>query len=194
MRSLRALKRADVALLLVDAVEGITAQDTHIAGMIQEEGAATIVLVNKWDAVEKDSFTLNEVTATVRQALNFMPYVPLLFISAATGQRVHQILPLVKEVEEARYIRIPTGELNRLLREALAKQPPPGRHGKPLRFYYATQVAVAPPAFVFFVNDPTLVHFSYERYLENQIRTHYPFAGSPMKLYFRGREQREPGK
>lgn len=189
LRSIRALKRADVALLLIDAVEGITAQDAHIAGMIQDEGVATAVLVNKWDAIEKDTYTMNEFTRIIRQDLNFMPYVPLLFISALTGQRVNQILPLVQEIEEGRYLRIPTSELNRLMRDAIVRQPPPGRFGKGLRFYYATQAAVAPPLFIFFVNQPQQVHFSYQRYLENRIREQYPFTGTPIRLVFRGRSE-----
>lgn len=187
LRTLKALQRADLALLLIDAAEGLAAQDAHIAGMIRDEGKSAIVLVNKWDAVEKDSYTLDAYTATIRQEFNFMPYAPLLFISARTGQRVANILPLALEVEEARYHRIPTGELNRLMREAVARHAPPGRGSRRLKFLYATQVGVAPPTFVFFVNQPDLVHFAYQRYLENRLRDYYPFTGSPIKLIFRAR-------
>lgn len=189
LRSLKALQRCDVALLLIDAVEGITAQDQHIAGMIKDEGVAVVVLINKWDAVEKDTYTMNIVEDEVRAALNFMPYVPVIFISAETGQRVSKILPSVQVVEEARYTRISTGELNRLMREAIMRAPPPGRVGKGLRFYYVTQAGVAPPTFVFFVNYPTGVHFSYRRYLENRIRDRFPFPGTPIRLVMRGRDE-----
>ncbi|HSH03330.1 MAG TPA: ribosome biogenesis GTPase Der [Anaerolineae bacterium] len=189
LRSLKALKRADVALLLLDASEGITAQDAHIAGMIQDEAPGTIVLVNKWDTVEKDTYTINEYTEAIRRDLNFMPYVPLIFISAQTGQRVNKIFPLVEEVYDARYQRLPTSGLNKLLRQALSGHPPPSKAGVRVKFFYVTQVAVAPPTFVFFVNKPDWVHFSYQRYLENQIRETYPFIGTPIKLLFRARSE-----
>lgn len=191
LRSLKALQRADVALLLIDAAQGITAQDVHVAGMIQDEARSVVVLVNKWDLVEKDTYTMDAFTAAIRQQLNFMPYVPLLFISARTGQRVDKILPLVMEIYEARHYRVPTGVLNRLVREALAHHAPPGGGAQRLKFLYATQVAVAPPTFVFFVNDPARVHFSYSRYLENRLRDYYPFPGTPLRLVFRAREDKE---
>lgn len=189
IRALRALRRADVGLLLIDATEGITAQDQHIAGMMKEESAGLIVLVNKWDAIEKDSYTMHEWTEKLRQELNFLPYVPILFISAQKGQRVGKILPEVARVNEARYRRIPTGELNRFLRTATTQHPPPTKKGRPLRFYYATQVSVAPPTFVFFVNNRELLHFSYERYLENQLREAYDFTGTHVRLLFRNRKE-----
>ncbi len=189
LRALRVLRRADVALLLVDAVEGLTAQDTHIAGMITEENASVIVIVNKWDAVVKDTYTINEYTDTLRQGLNFLPYVPFLFVSALTGQRANRILPQVVAVSEARSLRIPTGVLNKLMRDAVSKHAPPGKAGMHVKFFYATQVSVAPPTFVFFVNKPEWVHFSYQRYLENQIRADYPFPGTPIKLIFRARSE-----
>lgn len=189
LRTLRAMERADVILLLLDGVEGVTAQDLHIAGMLQEEQrAGVIVLVNKWDAVEKDAHTIYTVEQEVRQRFDFMPYAPVLFISAETGQRVHKIMPLIVEVNEARYQRLSTANLNRILREALARHAPPGKASR-LKFFYATQVAVAPPTFVFFVNEPELVHFTYRRYLENQIRAFYPFTGTPVKLIFRARNE-----
>jgi len=187
LRAIKALKRADVALLLIDAVEGITAQDAHIAGMLVEEKASVIVLVNKWDAVEKDAYTINAYTQEVRHALNFMPYVPLIYISALSGQRVGKILPEVIAVYEARHQRIPTAQLNRLMRQVVSRHPAPQRGGIRVKFNYATQAAVDPPTFIFFVNKPDWVHFSYQRYLENQIRADYPFPGTPIRLVFRAR-------
>lgn len=189
LRSMRAIQRADVSLLLVDALEGITAQDAHVAGYIIEEGKSAIVIVNKWDAVDKDSNTINEYARKVRQALDFLDYVPVLFISAKTGQRVSQVLPTALRVYDSRYMRIPTAELNRLLQDATAQHAPPTKAGQRLKFYYATQGGVAPPRFIFFVNDHRLVHFSYERYLENMIRERHGFEGTPIRLFFRTRER-----
>ena len=189
LRAIRALRRADVALLLIDATEGITSQDTHIAGMLVDEKASTVVLVNKWDAVEKDSQTINRYTDQVKHALNFLPFVPVLFISAQTGQRVNKILPLVMDVYEARFQRIPTGQLNRLMREAISRHPAPQRGGLRVKFMYATQASVDPPTFIFFVNKPDWVHFSYQRYLENRIREAFPFIGTPIQLLFRPRSE-----
>ena len=194
LRSLKALDRADVALLLIDATEWVTAQDLHIAGMIRDESkAGVIVLVNKWDAVEKDAFTIYDMTERLREDLNFLPYVEFLFISAKEGQRVHKIMPLVEEVNESRHHRVSTGELNRIVRDAVAKHQPPGKASK-LKFFYTTQVGVAPPTFVFFVNKPELVHFTYQRYLENQLRQFFPFMGTPIKLIFRARSEDRYGK
>jgi GTP-binding protein len=193
LRALRAIKRADVALLMVDATDGVTSQDQHVAGFVLEERTSVVVLVNKWDAVEKDTHTMALYTDMVRSQLRFMDYVPVLYISALTGQRVDRVLPLALEVHEARFERIPTAELNRLLRDAVARHAPPSKAGKRLRFYYVTQAAVDPPVLVFFVNDPRLVHFSYERYLENVIRELYPFPGTPIVLRFRPRAEPEAG-
>ncbi len=190
LRALRALKRANVCLLLVDATEGVTAQDTHIAGYILEEFKSVIVLVNKWDAIEKDTHTMVEYTQQVRQALNFMAYVPVEFISAKTGQRVDRIIPLAMQVHEERFARIPTAEMNRIVRDAQAKQAPPIKSGKRLKIRYTSQVAVDPPKFLFHVNDAELAHFSYQRYLENQIRANYPFIGTPLLLEFRESKDR----
>jgi GTPase len=191
IRALRALRRADVALLLIDAVADITAQDQHIAGMMKDENASMVVLVNKWDAIEKDNHTMQEYSARLQRELNFLPYVPILYISAMTGQRTQKIFETVLEVNEARHKRISTAELNRFLREVTAKNPPPSRKGQPLKMLYATQVSVAPPTFVFFVNKAELVHFTYQRFLENQLRERYPFPGTPIRLLFRGREVEE---
>jgi len=191
LRTIKAVGRADVCLLLLDAGELITAQDAHIAGYILEESKSVVVVVNKWDTVEKDTYTINEYTGRVRTALKFMDYVPVLFISAKTGQRVNKVLATALEVYDNSLRRIPTGEINRLLREAVAAHPPKGTHRHRLKFLYATQVGVNPPTFVFFVNDSSLVHFSYQRYLENRIRERYGFGGTPLRLIFRNRSEKE---
>ncbi len=185
LRALKALKRADVCLLLIDATQGVAAQDAHIAGYIIDERKSVIVLVNKWDAVEKDSYTLSEFMVQVREVLKFMPYVPVEFISAKTGLRVSRVLPLAKQVHEERFARIPTSEVNRIVRDAVARQAPPIKSGRRLKIRYASQVALDPPKFLFHVNDVDLVHFSYQRYLENQIRAVYPFTGTPIEMEFR---------
>ncbi len=189
LRAIRALRRADVALLLVDSIEGLTAQDSHIAGMLVEEMASVVILVNKWDAIEKDSYTIYEYANQVRGALNFLPYVPVIFISAKTGQRIDRILPAVVEVYEARFRRIATGQLNRLMRDAVSRHPPPQKGGVRVKFYYATQAKVDPPVIIFFVNKPEWVHFTYQRYLENRIREAFPFPGTPVQLVFRPRSE-----
>ncbi|MBC8447207.1 MAG: ribosome biogenesis GTPase Der [Chloroflexi bacterium] len=189
LRALRAIQRADVVLLLIDATTGVTLQDAHIAGYILEEAKSVVVVVNKWDLLEKDTHTMTEVTQRVRGALRFMDYVPVLFISARTRQRVHQVIPTALRVQAERLVRIPTSELNRWLQEIVSQHAPPSKRGKRLRFYYATQAQVDPPTFLFFVNDPQLVHFTYQRYLENRLRERYPFEGTPLQLVFRPRSQ-----
>jgi len=192
LRALKAIQRADVALLLIDATEGVTAQDAHIAGFILDEMKSVVVVVNKWDAVPgKTGKTMDEYTAHVRSALHFLDYVPVLFVSAKRGTRVESVLPMALRVQEERLVRIPTGELNRIIREAMEKQAPPTKAGKRLNIYYATQPRTDPPTFVFHVNDVDLVHFSYERYLENQIRATYGFLGTPLRLSFRERKREE---
>ncbi len=189
LRALKAIQRCDVALLLVDAVDGVTAQDAHVAGFVLDEARSVVTIVNKWDAVPKTGQTMNEYMAHVRRELHFLDYVPVLFISALKGTRVEQVLPTALRVQEERLVRLPTGELNRIVREAFEKQSPPSKAGKRLKVYYVTQPRTDPPTFVFYVNDPALVHFSYERYLENQIRQRYPFTGTPLRLSFRRRGQ-----
>ncbi len=189
LRSFKAIERADVALLIVDAKAGITAQDTHIAGFILDAWKSTVVLVNKWDAIEKDSTTMEDYTRHVRQELNFMDYVPLLFISARTGQRVDQVLPMALRVQEERLARITTAMLNRVLREAQDAHPAPSHAGHQLKIYYGSQVRVDPPTFVLHVNDPKLFHFSYLRYLENQFRETYGFLGTPIKIIAHGHKE-----
>ncbi len=189
LRAMQAIKRADVALLVIDGYEGVRAQDKRVAGFILDEWASVVVLINKWDLVDKDSHTMVEYTGWVRHALRFLDYVPVLFISALTGQRVKQVLSTALEVREARFHRIPTSELNRMVQDATAYHAPPSKRGKRLKIYYASQPEVDPPTFVFHVNDPKLVHFSYERYLENRIRQAHAFTGTPLRLLFRGRRR-----
>lgn len=191
LRTLKAINRADVCLLMLDAGEMVAAQDAHIAGYILEENKSVVVLVNKWDTVaEKDTHTINQFTERIRADLQFLSYVPVLFISAKTGQRVSKVLPLALQVQEERLRRIPTGELNRLLREAITKHPPKGNQRQRLKFFYVTQAGVDPPTFVFFVNDRQLVHFTYERYLENTLREQYGFVGTPLRLIFKSRGEK----
>lgn len=194
LRAVNAIQRCDVALLLIDAVDGITAQDAHVAEFILDAYKSVAVIVNKWDAVEdKDTNTINVYTDDIRHRMKFLSYVPVLFISAKTRQRVSKVLPLATNIALQRTLRIPTAELNRILRDAMVEHPAPSRRGKPLKFLYATQVETEPPTFVVFVNDRELVHFSYERFLENRIRAVYPFEGTPIRLFFRNRGENQDG-
>jgi GTP-binding protein len=190
LRALKAIDRADVALLLIDASEGVTAQDTHIAGYILEASKSVVVVVNKWDLVPKDSTTMDTYREHVRSQLKFIPYAPILFVSALTRQRIDQPLETATRVHRQRYQRIPTSELNDIVQESIARHHPPSKAGKRLTFYYATQPTVDPPTLVFFVNDKRLVHFSYQRYLENRIRERWGFEGTPLRLRFQGRERK----
>jgi GTP-binding protein len=187
IRSLRAIQRADVGLLLIDATSGITAQDAHIAGFILEEWKSVVVIVNKWDAIEKDTDTMAEWTRKIRHELNFMDYVPLLFISAKSGQRVDQVLPLALRVQEERLARITTANLNRILQRAQDIHAAPAHAGQALKIYYGTQVRSDPPTFLLYANNPKLAHFSYLRFLENRLREEYPFTGTPIKLVVKAR-------
>ena len=186
LRALRAINRADVVLLVLDAPQGVAAQDAHIAGYILEESKSVVVVVNKWDLVGKEPEVEAAFREHVRQTLKFLSYVPVLFVSALRRQGIAGVMDTAIRVSEARFRRLPTGELNDLVRDAVATHAPPSKWGKRLRIYYATQPRVDPPTFVFFVNDRRLVHFSYERYLENKIRERYPFEGTPIRLQFRG--------
>ncbi len=188
LRTMQALERSDVALLLIDAVDGITDQDQHIAGYIKDAYKSVVLVVNKWDAVEKDEHSMNAFIESIRDKFDFLPEPPVIFISALTGQRVHQVLESAHGVWQSRFQRIQTSELNRLLRAAVQKHPPPTKGTKRLKLLYLTQVAVNPPVFLFHVNDTRLVHFTYKRFLENQIREEYPFAGTPIRLSFRPRD------
>ncbi len=187
LRSMRGIDRADVSLLLIDGVEGVTAQDAHIAGHVLEAHKSVVVLVNKWDVVEKDTQTMVEYTRKVREDLKFLDYVPVLFISALTKQRVQKVLPTALAVAAERRRRIPTAELNGVIQDAYHRSPPATKQLRPLRIYYATQASVEPPTFILFVNDPELAHFSYLRYLENQLRRHHPFVGTPIRIRLRPR-------
>ncbi len=187
LRTFQAIDRASVALLLVDAAISLAAQDAHIAGYIIDAWKSVVVVVNKWDAIPKDTHTMDEYTRLLRHELNFLPYVPLLFISAKTGQRVSQVLPMALRVQEERLMRLSTSKLNRVLRRAQDLHPAPSRAGKQLKIYYGTQVRNDPPTFLLYVNDPKLAHFTYQRFLENRIREDYPFLGTPIRLVLRRR-------
>ena len=191
LRAMQAIERCDVALLVIDAVTGVTAQDTHIAGYINQAWKSVILIVNKWDLIEKDTNTSLEFEKNIRQALNFLPYVPIIFISAASGQRVNQVLPMVARVQEERLVRLTTSQLNRILQNAQDMHQPSSGSGRMFRIYYGTQVRSEPPTFLLYCNDPKLGHFTYLRYLENQIRKEYPFVGTPIRLVLKARERNE---
>ena len=185
LRAMKAIERSDVALLVVDAFEGIKSQDTHIAGYILDEWKSVVVIINKWDLIEKDTHTMVEFTKFVRYELNFMDYVPILFISAKTGKRVDQVLPLALHVQEERLVRLPTSQINRIIHRAQDKHPAPSKSGKHLKIYYGSQVRNDPPTILLHVNNRELAHFTYLRYIENQIREQAPFLGTPIKILLR---------
>lgn len=187
IRSLRAIERADVSLLLIDAVDGISAQDAHIAGFILDAWKSVVVVVNKWDAIEKDTNTINEYTDYIRRELNFLDYVPIQFISALTGKNVDKVLPLALRVQEERLVRLSTSQINQIIQKAQDTHPSPGHAGRNMRMYYGTQVRSDPPTFMIYVNDPKLAHFSYIRYLENQMRKNYSFLGTPIRFVLKPR-------
>ncbi len=189
LRSIAAIRRCDVALMLIDANDGVTEQDTKIAGMIHEEGKAVVVVVNKWDAIDKDTGTLEKYRKQVLEDLKFMDYAPVLFLSAKTGQRVNTVLDMVNQVWAQASKRVPTGVLNDVLADATASLQPPATNGRRLRIYYVTQQSVCPPAFVFFVNDEELMHFAYERYLENFFRKTFDFTGTPIRFILREKKK-----
>ena len=187
LRAHMAVERADVCLLLIDASVGITEQDEKIAGIAHEAGKATIIVVNKWDTVEKDNGTVKAFTDRIRTSLAYMPYAPIVFVSVKTGQRVDNLYDLIKSVYEQANRRINTGALNDVLGEAMMRVQPPTDKGRRLKIYYMTQSSVAPPTFVLFCNDAELFHFSYRRYIENCLRTAYGFAGTPIVLVIKQR-------
>lgn len=189
MRSMRAIDRADVVLLLIDATEDFTAQDLHIAGYVEEQKKGLVVVVNKWDLVEKDSTTMDAYRKRAQVQLDFLPYAPLVFISAKLGQRVGQVIDTALTVIKEREKRVSTAALNKMLNDAVAKHQPPSRPGKWIKFFYATQADVAPPTFIFFCNDPKLIHFSYRRYIENELREAFGFQGTPLRISFRSRRE-----
>ncbi|MDO8753585.1 MAG: ribosome biogenesis GTPase Der [Anaerolineales bacterium] len=189
LRSFKSIERADVALLMIDATTGITAQDAHIAGFILDEWKSCVVLVNKWDALEKDNDSMDDFTAKIRRDLNFMDYVPILFISAKTGQRVDQVLPMALRVQEERLARLTTSTINSIIHKAQDLHPHPTHAGRALKMFYGTQVRSDPPTFMIYVNEPSLMHFSYLRYIENQIRAEYNFLGTPIRIVTKGRRE-----
>ena len=191
IRTVSAVERADVVVLVIDAYEGVTEQDAKIAGIAHERGKGMIIAVNKWDKIEKDDKTIYKFTDKVRQTLSFMNYAEIIFISAATGQRIGKLFDMIDTVIENHALRVQTGVLNEILSEAVAMKQPPSDKGKRLRIYYMTQVSVKPPTFVMFINDKKLMHFSYTRYLENQIRNTFGFKGTPIHFIARERKEKE---
>ncbi len=189
VRTVSAVERADIVVLLIDAVEGVTEQDAKIAGIAHERGKAVIIAVNKWDAIEKNDKTTKEYTQKIRNILSYMPYAEITFISALTGQRLSKLYDLIDMASENHAMRVATGVLNEIMSEAVALQQPPSDKGKRLKLFYITQVGVKPPAFVIFVNDKELMHFSYTRYIENKIREAFGFRGTPLKFIIRERKE-----
>lgn len=189
LRAMRAIERADVALVVINGEEGIIEQDKHIAGYAHEAGKAAIFVVNKWDAVEKDEKTVQQFTRKIRDHFLFMSYAPILFVSAKSKQRLHKLLPLVNEVAEQHAMRVQTHVLNDVITDAITINPPPRDKGRRLKINYATQVSVKPPTFVLFVNSPELMHFSYQRYLENKIRGAFQFQGTPIRIIKRKKSE-----
>ena len=185
LRATMAIERADVCLILVDANEGVTEQDTKVAGLAHEAGKACIIVVNKWDAIEKDDKTMDHMRQDIRRDLSYMTYAPIVFISALTGQRVDRLFDLINYVNDQASLRITTGMLNTVLADATARVQPPTDKGRRLKIYYMTQVGIKPPHFVCFCNDARLFHFSYQRYLENQIRENFGFEGTPIRMLVR---------
>jgi GTPase len=187
LRALKAIERSDVVLVVINAEEGIQEQDKKIAGYAHEAGKAIIIVVNKWDAVEKDEKTMNKTTKLIRAHFLFLDYAPIIFVSAVTKQRVHAILPVINRVSENHAMRVTSSVLNEVIEDSVARNPAPTDKGRRLRIYYATQVAIKPPTFVVFVNEPEIMHFSYERFLENRIRESFDFEGTPIRLITRAR-------
>ena len=191
IRTVTAVERADVVLMVIDAVEGVTEQDAKIAGIAHERGKGIIIVVNKWDAIEKNDRTMREYEGKIRNVLSYMPYAEIMYISAKTGQRIQKLFDMIDMVIENQSLRIATGVLNEIMTEAVAMQQPPSDKGKRLKLYYITQVSVKPPTFVIFVNDKELMHFSYTRYLENKIREAFGFRGTSLKFFIRERKEKE---
>lgn len=190
LRTVSAVERADVAVLVIDATEGVTEQDAKIAGIAHDRGRGMIIAVNKWDAIEKDNNTVKKFTEKIRSTLSFMPYAEIVFISAQTGQRLPKLFDVIDMVIQNHSLRIATGVLNEILTEAVAMQQPPSDKGRRLKIFYMTQVSVKPPTFVIFVNDKQLMHFSYTRYIENKIREAFGFGGTSLKFIIRERKEK----
>ncbi|WP_175991195.1 ribosome biogenesis GTPase Der [Bacillus sp. Marseille-Q1617] len=188
LRALRAIERSDVVLVVIDGEEGIIEQDKKIAGYAHDAGRAVVIVVNKWDAVEKDEKTMNKWEQNIRDHFQFLDYAPIIFLSAKTKKRIHTLLPVINMASENHALRVQSSVLNEVVMDAVAMNPTPTDNGKRLRIYYATQVAVKPPTFVVFVNDPELMHFSYERFLENRIRDAFGFEGTPIRIIARARK------
>ena len=191
IRTVTAVERADVVLMVIDATEGVTEQDAKIAGIAHERGKGIIVVVNKWDAIEEHDKTMNEYEKDIRNTLAYMPYAEIMYVSAETGQRLNKLYDMIDMVMENQTLRVATGVLNEIMAEAVALQQPPSDKGKRLKLYYITQVSVKPPTFVIFVNDKELMHFSYTRYLENKIREAFGFRGTSLKFFIRERKEKE---
>lgn len=191
IRAVTAVERADVCIIVIDATEGVTEQDAKIAGIAHERGKGIIIAVNKWDAIEKDDKTIYRHTEKIRQILSFMPYAEILFISAKSGQRLNKLFDMIDLVIENNSMRVATGVLNEIVAEAVAMQQPPSDKGKRLKLFYMTQVSTKPPTFVLFVNNKELMHFSYQRYIENRIRETFGFAGTPIRIFIRERKEKE---
>ncbi len=191
IRTVAAIERADVVILMIDANDGVTEQDAKIAGIAHERGKGMIIAVNKWDMIEKDTHTANEFTEEIHRVLSFVPYAEIVYLSVKTGQRVNRLFTLINGVIQNHQLRIATGVLNEILAEAVAMKQPPSDKGRRLRLYYITQVSVKPPTFVIFINDKKLTHFSYERYIENRIRDTFGFRGTPIKIFFRERKGKD---
>ena len=191
IRTVTAVERADVVLMVIDATEGVTEQDAKIAGIAHERGKGVIIVVNKWDAIEKNDRTMREYESDIRNVLSYMPYAEIMYVSALTGQRLAKLYDMIDMVIENQTLRVATGVLNEIMTEAVALQQPPSDKGKRLKLYYITQVAVKPPTFVIFVNDKELMHFSYTRYLENKIREAFGFRGTSLKFFIRERKDKD---
>ncbi len=191
IRAMAAIERCDVAILVIDAELGVTDQDEHIAGYVLDQYKSIVIAVNKWDALEKDAFTMNEFTDQVRDRLHFIPWAPIIFISALTGQRIHTVLDTVHEVWQTRFARLPTSDFNQIIREAIEHHAPPTKGQRRLKIFYGTQVRTNPPIFLLHINDKKMMHFTYERYLENRIRDEYPFIGTPIRISFRERRNKD---
>ena len=191
LRSVSAIERADVCIVMIDATQGVTEQDTKIAGLVHEAGKAVLIAVNKWDLVEKETNTMRDMEVQVRQDLSFMPYAPVVFLSALTGQRVDKLYEVINQVAQSNAMRVTTGALNSVLADATARVQPPSDKGRRLKIYYMTQAGVKPPHFVIFCNDARLFHFSYQRYLENQIRGVFGLVGTPVRMTIRQKGDKE---
>lgn len=188
LRALKAIDRSEVVAVVLDGEEGIIEQDKRIAGYAHEAGKAVVIVVNKWDAVDKDESTMKEFEQNIRDHFQFLDYAPILFMSALTTKRIHTLMPAIIKASENHSLRVQTNVLNDIIMDAVAMNPTPTHNGSRLKIYYATQVAVKPPSFVVFVNDPELMHFSYERFLENRIRDAFGFEGTPIKIFARARK------